>query len=78
LGAVIAVELPSGEVKVRVPAGAQSGGQLRVRGRGIPGEPPGDLLLALQVVLPAADSANARAFYRRMAEEMAFDPRKGG
>ena len=45
LGAVIAVELPQGAVKVRIPEGAQSGKQLRVRGKGIPGEPPGDLLL---------------------------------
>lgn len=55
LGAVVALDLPLGSLRVRVPEGAQSGRQLRVRGRGIPGEPPGDLLLDIQVILPSAD-----------------------
>lgn len=76
LGAVIAVELPGGAVKVRVPAGAQAGKQLRVRAHGLPGDPPGDLLLDLQVVLPPAKTAKARELYQRMATEMAFDPRQ--
>lgn len=75
LGAVVAVELPGATVKVRIPEGAQSGKQLRVRGKGIPGEPPGDLLLDLRVVLPPADTPQARALYESMARELAFDPR---
>ena len=75
LGAVIGVDLPQGRLKVRIPEGAQSGRQLRVRGRGIPGEPPGDLLLDIQVVLPSAESPHARVLYETMARELAFDPR---
>jgi len=75
LGGIVAVDLPGGSVKVRIPEGAQSGRQLRVRGKGIPGAPPGDLLLDLQVVLPPADSPKARQLYETMAREMAFDPR---
>ena len=75
LGAVVAVNLPSGQVKVRIPEGAQSGRQLRVRGKGIPGEPPGDLLLEIQVALPPADTPRARELYETMAREMAFNPR---
>lgn len=78
LGAIIAVDLPGGSVKVRIPEGAQSGRQLRVRGKGIPGEPPGDLLLDIQVVLPPADSPKARQLYETMARELAFDPRRDG
>lgn len=77
LGGVVSVDLPGGAVKVRIPEGAQSGRQLRVRGKGIPGEPPGDLLLTLEVVLPPADTPKARAFYEQMAKEFAFDPRQG-
>ncbi len=77
LGSVVAVDLPGGPVKVRIPPGAQSGKQLRVRGKGIPGEPAGDLLLEVQVVLPPADTPKAREFYERMARELAFDPRQG-
>jgi curved DNA-binding protein len=76
LGAVIGVDLPSGSVKVRIPEGAQSGRQLRVRGKGLPGEPPGDLLLDIEVVLPPADTPTARALYETMARELAFDPRR--
>ena len=79
LGAVVAVDLPGGRIKVRVPAGAQSGGVLRVRGKGLPGNvagnPPGDLILTLQVVLPPADTPQARELYATMARDMAFDPR---
>jgi curved DNA-binding protein len=77
LGAVIPVALPQGEIKVRIPKGAQSGKQLRVRGKGIPSEPPGDLLLDLQVALPPADTPLAEELYRRMASELAFNPRAG-
>ena len=75
LGAIVAVDLPQGSVKVRIPEGAQSGRQLRVRGHGIPGQPPGDLLLDLQVVLPPAKTPRARELYETMARELAFDPR---
>jgi curved DNA-binding protein len=76
LGAVIPVPLPDGSaLKVRIPAGAQSGRQLVVRGRGIPGNPPGDLELTVRVVLPPADSARAKEIYETMARELEFDPR---
>jgi len=78
LGAVVAVELPGGPVKVRIPEGTQSGRQLRVRGKGIPGEPAGDLLLDIQVALPPADSPRARELYETMARDLAFDPRGRG
>lgn len=76
LGGVVPVDLPDGgQLKVRIPEGAQSGRQLRVRGKGIPSDPPGDLLLDLQVVLPAAATPKARDLYETMARELAFDPR---
>lgn len=76
LGAVVPITLPDGDLKVRIPAGAQSGRQLRVRGRGLPGKPAGDLLLDIRVVLPAADTEKARHFYETIAKELAFDPRR--
>ena len=75
LGAVIEVPLPEGSVKVRIPEGSQSGRQLRVRGKGLPGATPGDLILDLQVLLPPADTPEARRLYETMARELAFDPR---
>lgn len=78
LGAVVTVDLPLNSLRVRVPAGTQGGRQLRVRGRGIPGEPPGDLLLDIQVVVPPADTPRARELYEAMARDLAFDPRQQG
>jgi curved DNA-binding protein len=78
LGAIVQVPLPQGSVKVRIPEGAQSGQHLRVRGHGIPGQPPGDLLLEIQVVLPPATTPQARQLYETMARDLAFDPRHPG
>ena len=42
----------------------------------IPGNPPGDLLLTLRIVLPPADTPKARELYATMARELPFDPRR--
>lgn len=76
LGATMKIDLPAGNaVTVRIPEDAQSGRELKVKGKGIPGEPPGDLYLEIRVVLPSAKSPEARTFYETMARELAFDPR---
>jgi curved DNA-binding protein len=76
LGATVKAPTPTGVVEVKVPAGSQSGRKLRLKGRGIPGEPPGDLYLVLDVVLPKADTARAQELYRTMAQELSFNPRR--
>ena len=60
-GASVDVPTPVGMVKVKIPVGAQSGQQLRVRGRGIPAhgkEPAGDLYLRLMVQVPKNEIAH--------------------
>ena len=69
--------MPDGAVEVRIPEGSSSGRKLRLKGRGIPGSPPGDLYLVTEVVLPPANTPKARAIYEQMARELAFDPRRG-
>jgi curved DNA-binding protein len=75
LGATVTVPTLGGAVEMRVPAGAQSGQKLRLRGRGLPGNPAGDEFVQLKVVLPPADSPQARALYEQMQRELAFDAR---
>ena len=76
LGASIAVPTPAGSVQVKIPANSQAGRKLRLKGRGIPGDPAGDLYLLLDVVLPPADTDQAREIYATMARELAFNPRQ--
>ncbi|MBV9343422.1 MAG: DnaJ domain-containing protein [Gammaproteobacteria bacterium] len=75
LGAGVTVPTLGGSVEMQIPAGAQAGQKLRLRGRGLPGHPPGDQYVQLKVVLPPADSAPARALYEEMRSKLAFDPR---
>jgi curved DNA-binding protein len=77
LGAMVTVPTPAGAVEMKVPAGSRSGSRLRLKGRGLPANPPGDLLVTLQVALPPADTEEARAAYRAFAAAAPFDPRAG-
>ncbi len=74
LGAKVAVPTLGGTVELTVPAGAQSGQKLRLRGRGFPG---GDQIVIIKLVTPAAESAEAKEAYGRMKREFNFDPRAG-
>lgn len=76
LGGPIEVPTPSGPVTLTVPAGSQTGRKLRLKSRGIPGDPPGDLYVVLEVVLPPADNDTARRLYETMARDLHFDPRR--
>jgi len=76
IGGEIDVATPNGKVRVTVPAGSQSGRKLRLKGRGVPGKPQGDLYLVLDVVLPVAKTDRDREIYQTMAREMAFNPRQ--
>ena len=75
LGAAVPVRTPEGTLEMNVPAGSQSGRKLRLRARGIPGNPPGEFYVLLEVVLPPASDDKARAAYRQMERDLAFDPR---
>lgn len=77
LGASVKVPTPGGSVELRIPPGSKAGTRLRLRGRGLPSEPPGDLYANLQIVLPPADSPAARAAYEAFASAAAFNPRAG-
>ena len=77
LGAKVAVPTLGGTVELTVPAGAQSGQKLRLRGRGFPGAPGGDQIVSIKLVTPAAQSEQAKQAYERMKKEFDFNPRAG-
>ncbi len=74
LGETVSVPTLGGDVEMKLPAGARAGQKLRLRGRGLPGNPPGDQYVVLRIVLPP-DSPAARSNYERMKREVPFDPR---
>jgi curved DNA-binding protein len=77
LGAPVKVPTLGGEVEMQIPPGSQSGQKLRLRGRGLPGSPSGDQYVQLRVVLPPANSPEAKALYEEMRTRLHFDPRAG-
>ena len=75
LGATVEVPTLGGKVDLRIPAGAQSGQKLRLRGRGLPGKPAGDQMVEIRLVTPAAESPKAREIYEQMRKEFDFNAR---
>jgi curved DNA-binding protein len=75
LGAKVGVPTLGGRVELTVPAGAQAGQKLRLRGRGFPGSPAGDQIVTLKLVAPAAETPAHKEAYERMKRDFDFDPR---
>ena len=76
LGASVAVPTPDGEVELTIPPGSAAGRKLRLKGKGIPGSPAGDLYAVLTIALPPAGSDMAKHAYAALkAAAPDFDPR---
>jgi len=75
LGAKIRVPTLAGVVNLKIPAGSAAGKKMRLKGRGLPGTPPGDCYVVLQIALPPADSNDAIKFYEEMRDQFDFKPR---
>ena len=70
-GEIDAPTLDGGKTRVKVPAGVQSGKQLRLRGKGMPalrGAGAGDLYIELAVETPVNLSARQRELLREFEE----------
>jgi curved DNA-binding protein len=75
LGATVKAPTPTGSVDLKIPAASANGRKLRLKGRGIPGTPAGDLYVVLSIALPPADNEAAKALYQEMARTLDFNPR---
>jgi curved DNA-binding protein len=75
LGATVKAPTPQGIVDLKIPSGSAGGRKLRLKGRGIPGNPPGDLYAVLTIALPPADSDASKALYQEMERTLKFNPR---
>jgi len=75
LGASVTAPTPTGNVDLKIPPRSANGRKLRLKGRGIPGRPPGDFYVVLDIALPPADSDAAKAAYEEFARKLRFNPR---
>lgn len=77
LGASIDAPTPQGMVQLQIPPGSAPGRRLRLKGRGLPGQPAGDLYAVLGIRLPpAATSAEQGAYGALAAAFPGFQPRQ--
>ena len=75
LGEKIPVTTLDGQVEIKIPANSKSGRKMRLTGKGLPGNPSGDLYVNLLIATPAADSKEQKEFYQQMKSKFSFDPR---
>ena len=75
---IVVPTIDGGEVKFKLPAGTQSGKVLRIRGLGISGGSPGDLLIQVSVKVPDKLDAKARVALEEYAKTCKeWNPRSG-
>ncbi|AIC13798.1 DnaJ domain-containing protein [Xylella fastidiosa subsp. morus] len=68
LGTSISVPTLGGSVELKVPPDSDAGRKLRLRGRGLPGPPPGDQIVELEITAPLATNETQRKAYRALAK----------
>lgn len=74
LGATLSVPTLGGAVELKIPPESDTGRRLRLRGRGLPGTPPGDQIVVLEVHAPPARGERQRELYREMAAAFSEPP----
>jgi curved DNA-binding protein len=77
LGATVDVPTLGGAVRLKVPAGTNTGQKLRLAKRGLPKrrEGEGDLFAIVQIVVPPSLSEREKALFKDLADASRFNPR---
>ena len=75
LGSTLKVPTLAGSVELKIKAGIQSGQKMRLKGKGMPGTPPGDQFVEIMIQTPPADDQSEREFYQDMQSRFDFNPR---
>jgi curved DNA-binding protein len=76
LGATVVVPTLAGKIDLKIPANSQGGQKLRIKNRGLPGAIPGNQYVLLKIITPPATTEAAKELYKKMAEELPFNPRE--
>lgn len=76
LGEKIEVPTLGGKIIFTLPAHSQSGQKIRLKGRGLPGNPAGDQYVTLSIVIPEPKTDAQKKLYEQMKTAMPFNPRR--
>lgn len=76
LGATVQVPTLGGPVSLKIPQLSQTGQQMRLKGRGLPGSPAGDQHVILEIVIPKTSTAQTTELYEKLAAATDFNPRE--
>jgi curved DNA-binding protein len=68
LGTSISVPTLGGAVELKVPAGSDAGRKLRLRGRGLPGNPDGDQIVEIEIIAPVPTDEAQKKAYKALAK----------
>ena len=77
LGRTVKAPTLGGPVDLKIPPGSSSGRRLRLKGRGLPGTPPGDQFVELRIVTPTHASDRIKELYEQIEQSDTFNPRTG-
>ena len=78
LGGKVRVPTLGGEVEISIAPGMSGGRVLRLRGKGMPastGQPAGDLLATIRIVLPSSPDPELTELMRKWRDRRPYDPR---
>ncbi|STX52887.1 curved DNA binding protein DnaJ [Legionella busanensis] len=76
LGASVQVPTLGGPVRLKLPKLSQTGKQMRLKARGLPGNPAGDQLITLKIVIPTTENNEVNKLYEQIAALTKFNPRQ--
>jgi len=79
LGTSVPLDTLDGKVSLKIPSGTQTGQILRLRGKGLyqkNSSARGNLLVRIQIVVPAEPTHREKQLFEELARESGFDPRK--
>jgi len=73
LGKAVKIPTHEGEMEIELPSGIQHGTQFALRGHGLPGAnggPPGDMVIAVRVIVPSNLSEEQRELAEKLEETL--------
>lgn len=77
LGSTVQLNTLSGSVKLKIPAGSQSGTRMRLKGKGVmTRQGAGDLYVVLQIKVPPNLTPREKELFESLAKESKFSPRR--